>query len=84
VEKLVAELNALTPIENIVAELEHERNARKMLSVERDDAFKRAGVVEEGSVVDLVDALVQERDRLTKLLTLIRGDITLIERRFRE
>jgi hypothetical protein len=78
VKKLVAELERLSHVENVIAELEHEKIARAMLSLERHQAFEKAGVVENGSVVDLVAALVDERDLLASQLHRIKSKIHIL------
>lgn len=75
VEKLVAKLNALSPVEEIIAELEEEKEKRHILTEDRWNAFDKAGVAKEGSIADLVASLVAERDRLIRLLEVIDNDL---------
>ncbi len=84
VDILVTQLNALSHVEDIVENLKRETELRKLLSDERRDAFKIADVAEEGSVAELVRDLVDERDRLLRLLHTIRNDISDIEKKIKE
>lgn len=83
VEKFVAKLKALSPIEKIVAELEKEKEQRRALTVDRWHAFDKAGVAEEGSVTDLVESLVNERARLTRLIEEINNDLDRIRNKIK-
>lgn len=80
VDKLVAKLNALSRVEKIIEQLNHEKAERNALRVDRFRAFDKAGVTEEGSVADLVGTLVDERDRLNSLLKEIKHDMQYILR----
>ena len=84
VEKLVAKLNILSPVEEILAELEKEKEKRRMLAEDRWSSFDRAGVPREGSVADLVATLVDERDRLTRLLKVIDTNLRIIRTKINE
>lgn len=84
VEKLVSKLNALSPVEEIVAELNEEKERRRTLGVDRHRAFDRAGVPEAGTVADLVATLVDERDQLIHLLEVIDNDLQLIRSKIKE
>lgn len=84
VDKLVAELNALSPIEKIVEELKNEKEKRKALMLDCDKAFEKANVSKEGSVSELVAELVDDRDRLIRLLRAIKTDINNIAFKMRE
>jgi hypothetical protein len=76
VEKLVTKLNSLSHVEDIIADLERERHLRELLSEERHLAFKKAGIDSDGkSVTELVESLVEERDRLRSLLSYVRDNI---------
>lgn len=75
VEKLVAKLDALSPVEDIVAQLEREKEERRLLVLDRLRAFKKAGIAEEGPIEDLVVILVAERDLLRSQLQEIKRDV---------
>lgn len=83
VEKLVDKLNLLSPVEEILAELEKEREKRKTLTEDRWNAFDNAGVPKEGSIADLVATLIAERDRLIRLLEDIDNDLWIIRNKIK-
>lgn len=60
VDKLVEKLEKLSNPEKIVEELEHEKEERRLLTLDRWTAFEKAGLPEEGSVTDLVERLMHE------------------------
>lgn len=79
VDKLVTKLNALSHVEDIIAELEQVKHGRKLLSDERHLAFEKAGVNADGkSITDLVESLVKERDHLHNLIEYIRNNMNNI------
>lgn len=84
VTELVNIISELIDVKIIMTELEHERKAREMLSTERHEAFKRAGVPEEGSVADLVGSLVDGQYRLSNLLHTITRDLSSTVEKLRQ
>lgn len=64
VEKLVAELNRLSPVKEIIAELEAAKKKIETLTEDRRKAFFIANRPDEGAVAGLVAVLVSERDQL--------------------
>lgn len=83
VKKLVRELDALSPVRAIVAELKEEKEARRALTLDREQAFKNAGV-DSGSVSDLVAGLMHDREMLTQKLERIKGDVNNIAKKLDE
>ena len=75
VAKLVHKLNMLSPVEDIIAELEKEKEKREALTQDRWDAFDKAGVEKAGSVAELVEDLVAQRNRLLHLVEAIDIDL---------
>jgi hypothetical protein len=87
VKKLVRKLEALEPVETIVAELKNEKAMREALLLDRRQAFEVArvpGQVGGRSITDLVGDLVDERNRLTQLLKTIKSDVNNIAQKLDE
>jgi hypothetical protein len=68
VKKLVDKLNELSPVEEIIANLEESNNNLETLRADKSLAFRLADFREDGSISYLVTNLVSERDRLARLL----------------
>ena len=83
VAKLVAKLKELSPVEDIIAELERQKEARRVLVTDRRHAFEKAKLVEYGTVTDLVADLIKERDRLLHLVDEINHDLETIRNKIR-
>jgi len=81
VEVLVAELDRLSPIKSIVADLENKKKELELLTLDRRRAFekagitefKKAGVAEEDSITDLVTSLVRKHDQLVRVIKAVRN-----------
>lgn len=84
VKKLVDKLNELSPMEEIVANLEAANQTVETLSFEISRAFEIAGVPEEGTVTSLVGLLVTQRAHLTSLLEDIKKDLNITISKLRE
>lgn len=74
---LVDKIAELSPVEDIVEELEREKAKNAVYTEARESAFAIADVEDDGtrSLVDLVESLVNERDRLDGFLTTILEDL---------
>lgn len=67
VDILVAELRSLSRVEEIIADLNREKELRHLLSEERHKALELAGISDETlSVADVVIQLIEERDQLQR------------------
>jgi hypothetical protein len=87
VKKLVRELDALSPVRAIVAELKEEKEGRRVLALDRERAFAMAGLPGQSggrTVADLVAELMNDRDRLTSKLDRIKGDVNSIAEKLNE
>jgi patatin-like phospholipase/acyl hydrolase len=80
VTKLTDKLRALAPMERIMTELKEEKKNRKALEKDRERAFVKAGLVEEGLVSDLVVMLMESNDRLRNQIKVFKNDINAIAR----
>lgn len=79
VDKLVAKLESLSHVEDVIAELERERDLRKLLSDERHQAFVKAGVDDEGqSIANVVETIVNQRNDYRGLLASVRESIKFL------
>jgi hypothetical protein len=82
VAKLVEKLDSLSHVEDVLAQLEHEKEERRKLTLDRWEAFEKAGAVDNGgSVSDLVRELVDERDRLLGLVQEVKSDMNFTLKR---
>jgi hypothetical protein len=84
VKKLVDKLNTLSPVEEIIAELKEAKNTIKTLVEDISKAFEIAGLTEESSVTSLVETLVWEQNRLTRLLEGVKQDLNITIKKLRE
>lgn len=84
VEKLVAKLKILSPVEEILAELEREKEKRRTLIDDRWNAFDKAGVPKKGLIADLVADLIAERNRLLHLVESIDNNLLNIRNKIKD
>ena len=80
---LVDKIAELSPVEDIVEELEREKAKNAVYIEARQNAFDRAGVYYNNTttLVELVGDLVDERNRLARILTLVSDDLTATKNR---
>lgn len=83
--KLVQELESLSHVEELKADLQRERELRQVLSDERHEALKAAGVNDHGqSVAEVVGYIVREQDRLERLLRYVEEDVNDLVQKMKE
>ena len=80
---LVDKIAELSPVEDIVAELEDAKRKNEIHRKARENALAIAGLHEDSpsALVEVVGNLVSEKDRLTRILTLVSDDLTATKNR---